>query len=48
MAKYTPMMEQYLEIKKQNQDCILFYRLGDFMKCFLKMRLLHQRNWKLH
>ena len=28
--KTTPMMKQYLEIKKQNEDNILFFRLGDF------------------
>ncbi|MBF0846469.1 hypothetical protein IR145_03165, partial [Streptococcus danieliae] len=26
--KYTPMIEQYLEIKKEYEDCFLFYRLG--------------------
>ena len=26
----TPMMQQYMETKKQYSDCILFYRLGDF------------------
>lgn len=26
----TPMMQQYLETKKQYKDCIIFYRLGDF------------------
>ena len=30
----TPMMEQYLEIKKRYQDSILFYRLGDFYEMF--------------
>ncbi len=30
----TPMMEQYLEIKKRYQDAILFYRLGDFYEMF--------------
>ncbi len=34
MAKLTPMMEQYMEIKNQYQDCILFYRLGDFYEMF--------------
>lgn len=34
MAKYTPMMEQYFSIKKQYQDCILLYRLGDFYEMF--------------
>ena len=31
---YTPMMKQYMEIKSQYQDCILFYRLGDFYEMF--------------
>lgn len=30
----TPMMEQYKKIKDQYQDCILFYRLGDFYEMF--------------
>jgi len=34
MAELTPMMQQYLEIKEQNQDCILFFRLGDFYEMF--------------
>ncbi|MDH5298549.1 MAG: DNA mismatch repair protein MutS [Desulfobulbaceae bacterium] len=33
-AKITPMMQQYLEIKAQHQDAILFYRLGDFYEMF--------------
>ena len=32
--KFTPMMEQYFEIKKQYEDCILMYRLGDFYEMF--------------
>ncbi|WP_370687962.1 hypothetical protein, partial [uncultured Oscillibacter sp.] len=28
MAELTPMMKQYLEIKEQNPDSILFFRLG--------------------
>lgn len=32
----TPMMIQYLEIKKQYSDCILFFRLGDFYEMFLE------------
>lgn len=31
----TPMMQQYLELKKQYPDCILFFRLGDFYELFL-------------
>ena len=34
MAELTPMMQQYLETKKQYPDCILFYRLGDFYEMF--------------
>lgn len=34
MAELTPMMQQYLETKEQYQDCILFYRLGDFYEMF--------------
>ncbi len=32
----TPMMQQYLETKKQYADCILFYRLGDFYEMFFE------------
>ncbi len=30
----TPMLQQYLEIKEQNPDSILFYRMGDFYEMF--------------
>ena len=30
----SPMMQQYMEIKEQNKDCILFFRLGDFYEMF--------------
>ncbi|MCD8010713.1 MAG: DNA mismatch repair protein MutS [Lachnospiraceae bacterium] len=30
----TPMMQHYLDTKKENPDCILFYRLGDFYEMF--------------
>lgn len=32
----TPMMLQYMEIKDQNEDSILFYRLGDFYEMFFE------------
>lgn len=32
----TPMMKQYLEVKKQYADCILFFRMGDFYEMFLE------------
>ena len=34
MAELTPMMQQYMQIKEQNQDSILFFRLGDFYEMF--------------
>lgn len=34
MAELTPMMQQYIETKKEYKDCILFYRLGDFYEMF--------------
>ncbi len=36
MSEYTPMMQQYLEIKKEYSDYILFYRLGDFYEMFFE------------
>jgi DNA mismatch repair protein MutS len=33
-ARVTPMMEQYIEIKSANPDCLLFYRMGDFYELF--------------
>jgi DNA mismatch repair protein MutS len=35
MSGSTPMMRQYLEIKEQHPDAILFFRLGDFYEMFL-------------
>ena len=34
MAEYTPMMQEYLKTKAEYEDCILFYRLGDFYEMF--------------
>ena len=39
-ADTTPMMKQYLEIKEQNKDAILFFRLGDFYEMFNEDALL--------
>ncbi|MRR59476.1 MAG: DNA mismatch repair protein MutS, partial [Deltaproteobacteria bacterium] len=35
MSELTPMMRQYLEIKADHPDSILFFRLGDFYEMFL-------------
>ena len=31
----TPMMVQYLKLKAEAGDCLLFYRMGDFFEMFL-------------
>ena len=36
MAEYTPMMQEYLKTKAEYNDCILFYRLGDFYEMFFE------------
>lgn len=36
MGAVTPMMQQYLDMKEQYKDCILFFRLGDFYEMFFK------------
>jgi DNA mismatch repair protein MutS len=33
-GRVTPLMEQYIEIKAANPDCLLFYRMGDFYELF--------------
>lgn len=40
MAQLTPMMQQYLEIKNQHKDKILFFRLGDFYEMFFEDALI--------
>lgn len=34
MAEMSPMIKQYLDIKSQNDDSILFFRVGDFYEMF--------------
>ena len=33
-SEFSPMMQEYLKTKEEYQDCILFYRLGDFYEMF--------------
>jgi len=47
MAEITPMMKQYQEIKEQNKDAILFFRLGDFYEMFNEDALLASRELDL-
>ncbi len=45
--KVTPMMRQYLEIKDQNKDIILFFRLGDFYEMFFEDAIKVSRELEL-
>ena len=47
MAKLTPMMEQYFQIKNKYKDCILFYRLGDFYEMFYEDALTASRELEI-
>ena len=47
MEQLTPMMQQYVETKKQYQDCILFYRLGDFYEMFFEDALIASRELEI-
>ena len=46
-SSITPMMKQYLNIKINNQDCILFYRLGDFYEMFFDDAITASRELEL-
>lgn len=47
MANLSPMMKQYFEIKEQNKDCILFFRLGDFYEMFYEDAEIASRELEL-
>lgn len=47
MAELTPMMQQYMETKKEYPDCILFYRLGDFYEMFFEDALTASRELEI-
>ena len=34
LSNHTPMMQQYLQLKAQHPDILLFYRMGDFYELF--------------
>ena len=40
LNKISPMMKQYIDIKKENMDNILFFRLGDFYEMFFEDAIL--------
>lgn len=41
--KLSPVIKQYLSIKENNDDCIIFYRLGDFYELFLDDAVIGSR-----
>ena len=46
-SKVTPMMQQYLDIKDENSDIILFFRLGDFYEMFFEDAYIASRELEL-
>ena len=44
---YTPMMQQYLTIKEDYSDAIVFFRLGDFYEMFFEDALLASRELEI-
>lgn len=40
LSKVTPMMRQYIDIKNENEDAIIFFRLGDFYEMFFEDAIL--------
>ena len=43
----TPMMQQYMEIKQNYQDCILFFRLGDFYEMFFEDAIVASKEMEI-
>ena len=44
---YTPMMRQYLEIKEQYPDTLVFFRLGDFYEMFFNDAIVASRELEI-
>mgnify|MGYP000476566141 CR=1 FL=1 len=47
ISQLSPMMQHYMETKKEYPDCILFYRLGDFYEMFSMMPWQLPKHWRL-
>ena len=43
----SPMMQQYMDIKENYKDCILFFRLGDFYEMFFDDAITVSRELEL-
>ncbi len=47
MAKLSPMMEQYMQVKEKYKYCLLFYRLGDFYELFYDDAIIASRELEI-
>lgn len=47
-ATFTPMVEQYLQIKRENKDVMIFFRLGDFYELFFEDAVIASRELQLY
>ena len=47
LTKISPMMKQYLDIKNQYEDTIIFFRLGDFYEMFFEDAITASRELEL-
>ena len=47
MATLSPMMQQYMRLKEQNPDTLLFFRVGDFYEMFFEDALTASRELEL-
>ena len=47
ITKLSPMMRQYVEIKKENEDVIILFRLGDFYEMFFDDAITVSRELEL-
>lgn len=47
ISKYTPMMQQYLKIKKDYSDYIVFFRLGDFYEMFFQDAIIASKELEI-
>ena len=47
MATLSPMMQQYMQLKEQNKDALLFFRVGDFYEMFFDDALTASRELEL-
>ena len=47
MEDLTPAMQRFLEIKRENPDCLLLYRMGDFYETFFEDAVLMSRELEI-